>query len=79
MKQREESKAKNKNLNFVGEVKELWNIRVMVIPKVVYALGTVSKGLEKRLQELEIRGRIETIQNTALLRSSRILRRILDS
>ena len=32
----------------------------MVIPIVVGRLGTVSKGLEKRLEELEIRGRIET-------------------
>ena len=34
---------------------------------VVGALGTVTKNLEKRLSEPEIRGRIETIQTTALL------------
>ena len=33
----------------------------------------VLKGLEKRLEKLETKGRIETIQNTALLRSTRIL------
>ena len=33
--------------------------------------------LEKRLRELEIRGRIKTIQTTALLKSARILRRVL--
>ena len=36
---------------------------------VVVVLKTVFKGLEKRLGGLEIRGRIETIQNTALLKS----------
>ena len=38
---------------------------------------TVSKGLERGLEELKIGGRIETIQTTALLRSNRIPRRIL--
>ena len=36
-------------------------------------MGTVSKGPEKRLGELEIRGRIETIQSRALFKSARIL------
>ena len=40
--------------------------------------GRVSKGFEKRLEEEEIR-RIETIQTIALLRSARILRKVLES
>ena len=36
------------------------------------ALGTVSKGLERRLEELEIREIIGTIE-TAVLKSARIL------
>ena len=40
-------------------------MKVTVIPVVISALGTVFKGLEKRLEELEIGGRIETIQTTA--------------
>ena len=44
---------------------------------VIVALGIVHKGLERRLEVLEIRGRIETIQTTALLRSARILRKVL--
>ena len=51
---------------------------VTVIPVVVGVLGTVPKDLERRIEELEIRGRIDTIQTTALLRSARILRRVLD-
>ena len=38
----------------------------MVIPIVVDALRTVSKFLEKKLVEKEIRGRIKIIQTTAL-------------
>ena len=50
-----------------------------MIPIVVGALGTVHKDLEKRLEKLEIRGRIETIQTTALLRLVRILIRIMET
>ena len=34
-------------------------------------LGTLSKGLTKRLDDFEIRGRVETIQTSGLLRSAR--------
>ena len=40
---------------------------------------TVHEGLEKRMAKLEIRWRIKTIQTTALLRSARILRRVLET
>ena len=39
----------------------MWNIRMIVVPFVVSTLGTVSKGLEKGLEELEIGRRIKTI------------------
>ena len=38
--------------------------------------GTVTKGLLKELESLEVGGRVETIQTTALLR---ILRRVLET
>ena len=50
---------------------------VTVIPVVVGALGTAPKELEKEQEREKIRGRIETIQTTAL-RSTRILRRVLE-
>ena len=56
--------------------KKVWNMKVMVIPVVNGALGTVSKLLVLGLEDLEIRGQVETIQITALLRSTSILRRV---
>ena len=50
-------------------------MKVTVIPIVIGGLGTVTKGLK----ELEITGRVKTVQTTALLRSTRILRRILET
>ena len=46
---------------------------------VIVALGTILKGIVRGLEELEIGGQAETIQTTALLRSPRILRRILET
>ena len=45
-----------------------------VIPKVIGANGIIPNGLVKGREDLEIRGQVKTIQNTALLRLGRILR-----
>ena len=54
-------------------------MKVTVIPIVIGALGTVTKGLVQGLEDLEIRGRVETIQTTALLRSAKILKKDLET
>ena len=54
-------------------------MKVTVIPIVIGALGTFTKGLVKGLEDLEIKGRAETIQTTALLRLARMLRRVLQT
>ena len=46
---------------------------------VIGALGIVTKGSVKELADLEIRGRVDAIQITALLRSARILKRVLET
>ena len=46
-----------------------------IIPIVIGAFGTVTKGLLKGLEDLEVGGLEETIQTTALLKTARILRR----
>ena len=54
-------------------------MKVMVILIVIGALGTITKGFVKGLEDLEIRGRVETIQTTVLLGSARILRRVQET
>ena len=54
-------------------------MKVMIIRIVISALGTVIEGLIKGLEDLEIRGRVKTIQTTALLRLARILRKVLET
>ena len=59
------------------KMKGKWKDR-QTLGSYISALGMVSKGLEKRQGEFEIRGRIKTIHTTLLLRSARILRRVLE-
>ena len=58
---------------------KLWKLKVTIIPIVIGTLGKVTKGLVQGEEDLEIRGLVGTIQSTALLRSARILRRILET
>ena len=54
-------------------------MKVTIVPIGIGALGTVTKGLLKDLEDLEVDGRVETIQTIALLRMARILRRVLET
>ena len=74
-----ESEKKDKYLDLARELKKLWNMKVTIAPIVIGGLGTITKGLLKGLEDLEIGGRTETIQTTALLRTARILRRVLET
>ena len=54
-------------------------MKVTIIPIVIGAFGAVTKGLLKNLEDLEVGDRVETIQTTALLKTARILRRVLET
>ena len=54
-------------------------MKVTIKPIVIDAFGTVTKWLFKGLKDLEVDGRVETIQTTALLRTASIMRRILEA
>ena len=68
-----ESEKKDKYLDLARELKKLKNMKVTIVPIVIGALGTITKGLLKGLEDLEVGGRVETTQTTALLRTARIL------
>ena len=74
----EKNKRKRKILRLCQRTKKQWNVRVKVMPIVVVAHSEqFLKSWKKKLEEFEIRGRIETTQTTAVLRSERILGRVL--
>ena len=67
-----ESEKWEKYLDLARKLKKLWNMRVTVIPIVICSLTTVIKGLVHGLEDLEIKGWVETIKITALSRLSTV-------
>ena len=55
------SERRDKYLDLARELKKLWNMKVTIIPIVIGAFGTVTKGLLKSLEDLEVGGRVESI------------------
>ena len=55
------------------------NNKLMIIPIVIGAFGTVTKGLVQGLKDLDATGHMETVHSTALFGLARILRRILET
>ena len=74
-----EREKKDKSPDLARELKKLWNMKVTIVPIVIGALGTITKGLLKGLEDLEVGGRVETIQMIAMLRTARILRWVLET
>ena len=54
-------------------------MQVTIIPIVIGAFGTVTKGSVKGLEDLDVGGWVETIQTTTLLRMARVLRRVQET
>ena len=59
-----ENEKKGKYLDLARKLKKLWNMKVTNTPIVIGAFGTVIEGIINGLEDLEIRGREETIQTT---------------
>ena len=54
-------------------------MKATIVPIVIGAFGTITKGLLKGMEDLDVGGRVETIHITALLRTARILRRVMET
>ena len=63
-----ESEKKDKYLDLSWELKKLWNMKMIIFPIVIGALGTITKGLINGQEGLKIRGLVKTIQTITLLR-----------
>ena len=56
-----ENEKKDKYLDLARKLKKLWNKKVTFISIIIGAFGTVTERLIQGQEELEIRGRVETI------------------
>ena len=65
-------------LDLARELKKVWNMKVIVVPLVVGALGTPAKELEKRLKTIGIETEITELEKTVLIHTSRILLKVTE-
>ena len=74
----EEKKGKYEDLR--REVAKLWSVRkVVIIPIVIGALGTLSRNFKKYVEGLEMRQLTSLLQKTCILGTAEIIRRTLDT
>ena len=52
---------KDKYLDLAGELKNLWNMKVTIVPIVIGTFGTIGKRLLNGLEDLKIGVRVETL------------------
>ena len=71
-----ECEKKDKYLDLARELKKLWNMKMTIVLIVFGAFGTITKGLFKGQEDMEVGKRVETTQ---MLRTARILRRVLET
>jgi hypothetical protein len=57
----------------------MWNMKCFVIPVVIGATGTVTRGLKKYLEEILGKHSIYSLKKTAILGTLHILRKVLQS
>jgi hypothetical protein len=70
-----ENKLKYKNLRM--EIQRMWNMKCFVIPVITGATEIVSKSLQKYLETIPGQHSIDSLQKTAILGTSHIVRKVL--
>jgi stage III sporulation protein SpoIIIAA len=71
------NKLKYKNINI--EIHRMWNMKCFVIPVIIGATGIVTKSLQKYLEIIPGQHSIYSLQKTAILGTSHIIRKVLQA
>jgi len=61
------------------EIQRMWNMKCMIIPVIIGATGIATKGLKKVLKATPGKHSIDSIQNTSVLGTTHIIRKVLQS
>ena len=64
--------------NLGRELQKIWNVKAKIIPLIVGSLGAIPKQFGNRLEQIGITVGTSQIQKTVLLRTARILRKVLE-
>jgi len=61
------------------EIQRMWNMKCMIIPVITGATGIVAEGLKKNLEFIPGKHSVDTLPKTAVLGTSHIIRKVLQS
>ena len=73
-------KEAEKKLNYKSlciEIQRMWNLKCTIIPVIVGATGIVTRSLKKNLEAVPGKHSIDSLQKTATLETSHIIREVL--
>ena len=70
-----EKKIKYKNLCI--EIQRMWNLKCAIVPVAIGATGIVTRSLRKNLEAIQVKHSIDSLQKTAILETSHIIRKVL--
>jgi hypothetical protein len=74
-----EAEKKLKYKSLCTEIQQMWNMKCMIIPMVSGATRIVTRGLRKHLEAIAGKHSIDLLQKTAVLGTSHIVRKVLQS
>ena len=71
----EENNLKYKSLCI--EIQRMWNLKCTIVPVIIGATGIVTRSLKKNLETVPGKHSIDSLQKTAVLGTSHIIRKVL--
>jgi len=74
---RKEAEKKLKYNSLCIEVQQMWNLKCTIIPVIIGATGIVTRSLRKDLEAVPGRHSIDSLQKTAILGTSHVIRKVL--
>ena len=74
--QKEEEKEFKYN-SLCIEVQRMWNLKCTIVPVIIGATGIVTRSLRKNLETVPGKDSIDSLQKTAILGTSHIIRKVL--
>jgi len=72
-----EAEKKIKYRSLCTEIQRMWNLKCTIVPVIIGATGIVTRNLKKSLETVPGKHSIDSLQKTAILGTSHIIRKVM--
>ena len=72
-----EAEKKLKYNSLCIEIERMWNLKCTILPVIIGATGIVTRSLRKNLETIPGKHSIDSLQKTAILGTSHVIRKVL--